>query len=191
MQFILKIVLDTVAMVILALRCIVQDHRHRNLHHFVRKPSLRLARQQRQDGSFGDLHTTTLVMQALEETENEPTDNWNKTAALAWLSTHQKPDGSFDGDIRATAEAVLGVSPRGLATIRALDCGQGLTDSTPPRLTTNGIHIIRLKDPFFQTCYESILFYLNILKVVRSRKLDLKQKWTILLSRIAILLLKG
>ena len=29
------------------------------------------------------------------------------------------------------------------------------------------------------------------LKVVRSRKLDLRQKWIILLSRIAILLLKG
>ena len=28
-------------------------------------------------------------------------------------------------------------------------------------------------------------------KVVRSRKLDLKQKWIILLSRIALLLLKG
>ncbi|XP_033223925.1 uncharacterized protein CG3556 isoform X2 [Belonocnema kinseyi] len=129
--------LDTVAMVILALRCIVQDHRHRNLQHFVRKPSLSLARQQRHDGSFGDLHTTTLVMQALEETENEPTDTWNRTAALAWLSSRQKTDGSFDGDIRLTAEVILGVVPQGLATIRALDCGQGLTDITPPRLTTN------------------------------------------------------
>ena len=132
-------------MVILALRCIVQDHRHRNLHHFVRKPSLSLARQQRQDGSFGDLHTTTLVMQALEETENEPSETWNKTAALAWLSSRQRPDGSFDGDIRVTAEVVLGIVPRGLATIRALDCGQGLTDITPPRLTINGK--VKVKKP--------------------------------------------
>ncbi|KAL2726764.1 uncharacterized protein V1478_007042 [Vespula squamosa] len=130
---------DTVAMVILALRCIVQDHRHRNLHHFVRKPSIGLAQQQRLDGSFGDLHTTALVMQALEEVENEPGDNWNRSAALTWLMSQQRPDGSFGGDIRATAEALLGVSPRGLASIRALDCGQGLTDSSPPRLTTSNI----------------------------------------------------
>ncbi|XP_015591958.1 uncharacterized protein CG3556 [Cephus cinctus] len=128
---------DTVAMVILALRCIVQDHRHRNLHHFVRKPSIGLAHQQRLDGSFGDLHTTALAMQALEEVENEPANNWNRSAALAWLSSRQRQDGSFDGDVRTTAEAVLGVAPRGLATIRALDCGQGLTDSSPPRLTTS------------------------------------------------------
>ncbi|XP_076232739.1 uncharacterized protein CG3556 isoform X2 [Calliopsis andreniformis] len=125
---------DTVAMVILALKCIVQDHRHRNLHHFVRKPSIGLAQQQRLDGSFGDLRTTALVMQALEEAENEPADNWNRSAALAWLTSQQRPDGSFSGDVRVTAEAVLGVAPRGLASIRTLDCGQGLADTSPPRL---------------------------------------------------------
>ena len=128
---------DTVAMVILALRCIVQDHRHRNLHHFVRKPSLDLAHQQRLDGSFGDLHATALAMQALEQVENEPADNWNKSAALGWLTSRQTADGSFDRNVHATAEAVLGVAPRSLASIRTLDCGQGLTDSAPPRLTTS------------------------------------------------------
>ncbi|XP_012235651.1 uncharacterized protein CG3556 isoform X2 [Linepithema humile] len=128
---------DTVAMVILALQCIVQDHRHRNLHHFARKPSIGLAQQQKKDGSFGDLRTTALVMQALEEVENEPTNNWNRSAALAWLISQQQSDGSFRGDIRATVEAMLGVAPRGLASIRALDCGQGLSDNSPPRLTTS------------------------------------------------------
>ncbi|XP_076633617.1 uncharacterized protein CG3556 isoform X2 [Colletes latitarsis] len=125
---------DTVAMVILALKCIVQDHRHRNLHHFVRKPSIGLA--QRRDGSFGDLRTTALALQALEEAENESIDNWNRSAAIAWLTSQQRADGSFAGDVRATAEALLGVTPRGLANIRTLDCGQGLTDTSPPRLTT-------------------------------------------------------
>lgn len=123
-------------MVILALQCIVQDTRHRNLHHFVRKPSMKLAQQQRFDGSFGDLHTTALVVQALEDVENEPADNWNRSAVLSWLMNQQRQDGSFRGDIRLTAEAMLGVAPRGLASIRALDCGQGLSDSSPPRLTT-------------------------------------------------------
>lgn len=128
---------DTVAMVILALKCIVQDHRHRNLHHFVRKPSIGLAQQQRLDGSFGDARTTALVMQALEEAENEPADNWNRSAALAWLMNQQRADGSFAGDVRVTAEALLGVAPRGLASIRTLDCGQGLGETSPPRLSTN------------------------------------------------------
>ncbi|KYM79327.1 hypothetical protein ALC53_10222 [Atta colombica] len=123
---------DTIAMLILALRCIVQDHRHRNLHHIVRKPSIELAQQQRHDGSFGDLRNTVLVMQALEEIENEPADNWNRSAALAWLINQQRPDGSFHGSIHATAEAMLGVAPRGLASIRALDCGQGLLDNSSP-----------------------------------------------------------
>ncbi|KAG7212213.1 hypothetical protein KM043_012548 [Ampulex compressa] len=146
---------DTVAMVILALRCIVQDHRHRNLHHFVRKPSMGLAQQQRLDGSFGDLHTTALVMQALEEVENEPADNWNRSAALAWLIGQQRPDGSFGGDVRATAEAVLGVSPRGLASIRALDCGQGLAESSPPRLTTSNIADLVILDSHNETMIPS------------------------------------
>lgn len=124
-------------MLILALRCIVQDHRHRNLHHIVRKPSMELARQQRHDGSFGDLRNTVLVMQALEEVENEPADNWNRSAALAWLINQQRSDGSFHGSVHTTAEAMLGVAPRGLASIRALDCGQGLSDNSPPRLTTS------------------------------------------------------
>nr|XP_034184733.1 uncharacterized protein CG3556 [Osmia lignaria]XP_034184734.1 uncharacterized protein CG3556 [Osmia lignaria]XP_034184735.1 uncharacterized protein CG3556 [Osmia lignaria]XP_034184736.1 uncharacterized protein CG3556 [Osmia lignaria] len=126
---------DTVAMVILALKCIVQDHRHRNLHHFVRKPSIGLAQQQRLDGSFGDVRTTALVMQALEEAENEPADNWNRSAALSWLTSQQRADGSFAGDVRVTAEALLGVAPRGLASIRTLDCGQGLAETSPPRFT--------------------------------------------------------
>lgn len=123
-------------MVILALRCIVQDHRHRNLNHFVRKPSLNLARQQQHDGSFGNLHTTALVMQALEELENDPIENWNRSAAVYWLGNRQRNDGSFDGDIQSTAEALLGISLRGLANIRSLDCGQESSEFVPPRLTT-------------------------------------------------------
>jgi len=97
---------------------------------------MELARQQRHDGSFGDLRNTVLVMQALEEVENEPADNWNRSAALSWLINQQRPDGSFHGSVHATAEAMLGVAPRGLASIRALDCGQGSSDNSP-RLTTS------------------------------------------------------
>lgn len=139
-------------MVILALKCIVQDHRHRNLHHFVRKPSIGLAQQQRLDGSFGDVRTTALVMQALEEAENEPADNWNRSAALSWLTSQQRADGSFAGDVRVTAEALLGVAPRGLASIRTLDCGQGLAETSPPRFTITG-------NGEFPSAYSSLRFH--------------------------------
>lgn len=155
-------IVDTVAMVILALKCIVQDHRHRNLHHFVRKPSIGLAQQQRLDGSFGDVRTTALVMQALEEAENEPADNWNRSAALAWLTSQQRTDGSFAGDVRATADALLGVAPRGLASIRTLDCGQGLAEALPPKfLHSNGKSSFSPSDP----SYTSRILYVPLSRI--------------------------
>ena len=124
------------------LRCIVQDHRHRNLQHFIRKPSLSLAQQQRLDGSFGELRRTALVMQALEEVENEPEDNWNRSAAINWIKSQQKPDGSFDNDVKITAEVILGLTPKSLASIRSLDCNKTSIGSTPPKFsTTNGNYI--------------------------------------------------
>jgi gastric intrinsic factor len=127
---------------IMTLRCIVQDHRHRNLQHFVRKPSASLGHRQRRDGSFGDLRGTALAMQALEEAENEPHGSWNRSGAIGWLVARQRPDGSFDADVRITAEVVLGLAPRSLSSVRSLDCGQGLTDSPPPRFATaNGSYI--------------------------------------------------
>lgn len=55
------------AMVILALRCIVRDHRHRSLQPFLRRPLAGLARQQLPDGSFGSIRATALALQVLVE----------------------------------------------------------------------------------------------------------------------------
>lgn len=124
----------------MSLRCIAQDHRHRYPPHFVRKPSISLAQRQRRDGSFGDARATALALQALEEVENESLDNWNRSAAIIWLAERQRDDGSFDDDLQLTAEIVMGLAPRGIASLRMLDCGQGLTDSSPPKIANiNGI----------------------------------------------------
>lgn len=114
-------------MVILALRCIVKDHRHRNLHHFVRRPSIGLARQQQSDGSFGSHHATALAIQALQDA-TELNDYWNRTAAFVWMLQRQNPDGNFGG-IPGTADAVLAIGPRGLGAVRDLDCGHAYPDS--------------------------------------------------------------
>lgn len=131
------IFLDTIAMVVLALGCIVQDHRHRNLHHFVRKPSMDLAQRQRTDGSFGDLDSTALVMQALEQVDNMPANNWNKTAAIIWLKNNQRSDGSFNGDIHDTAQVILGIISKSLVSIRMLKCGQD--SDVPFRIIRNDL----------------------------------------------------
>jgi hypothetical protein len=57
---------DTLSMVLLALNCIVRDHRNRNLDHYVKKPSTQLAEEQRADGSFGNLHSTALAVQVCQ-----------------------------------------------------------------------------------------------------------------------------
>ncbi|XP_072392743.1 uncharacterized protein CG3556 [Diabrotica undecimpunctata] len=114
--------IDTVAMTILALRCIVKDHRHRNLQHSLRRPSISLARQQQQDGGFGNLYNTALTLQALQDM-NEINNHWNRTAAKTYVESKQDPDGAFT-DPNLTAEVVFALSERGLGHIRNIDCGK-------------------------------------------------------------------
>lgn len=57
--------IDTVSVTIIALKCIVKDHRHRNLQHSIRRPCISLARQQLTDGSFGNVYNTAIAMQVM------------------------------------------------------------------------------------------------------------------------------
>ncbi|KAJ8956346.1 hypothetical protein NQ318_015084, partial [Aromia moschata] len=134
--------IDTVAMTILALRCIVTDHRHRNLQHSLRRPSINLARQQQPDGGFGNLYNTALTLQvsrlkgavrytgvnarccsqALQDA-NEINNHWNRTAARSYIESKQDPDGAFT-DPNLTAEVVLALSERGLGYVRNSNCGK-------------------------------------------------------------------
>ncbi|XP_071448123.1 uncharacterized protein CG3556 [Hetaerina americana] len=136
---------ETLATVLLALDCIVREHRNRNLEHYVKRPARSLARLQTPDGSFGSrMRATALALQALISTwEEEPSWNhmassenqpgggtsWNRSAALVSLLSHQGSDGSFGGgDVVATAEAVLALAGRGgLGAVRNVSC------PTPPR----------------------------------------------------------
>ncbi|XP_046385035.1 uncharacterized protein CG3556 [Ischnura elegans] len=134
---------ETLATVLLALDCIVREHRNRNLEHYVKRPARSLARLQGPDGSFGArMRATALALQALISTwEEEPSWNhvasenqsggtsWNRSAALVSLLSHQGSDGSFGGgDVVATAEAVLALAARGgLGAVRNVSC------PSPPR----------------------------------------------------------
>ncbi|KAL0867531.1 hypothetical protein ABMA27_008308 [Loxostege sticticalis] len=131
--------LDTISMVILALRCVVQDHRHRSLIHFVRRPMAGLARQQHPDGSFGSLTTTALAIQALEDSDSGPGahQHWSLPAARKWLLERQNPDGGW-GDVAKTAAAVAALTPASLAAVRPPHCSDKLLDSRHEPLDSNG-----------------------------------------------------
>ncbi|KAH8397899.1 hypothetical protein KR222_005935 [Zaprionus bogoriensis] len=138
---------DAIAMVILALRCIVTDHRHRHLQHFVRRPARGLASLQDQRGSFGSLRSTALAMQALQDLEYDPAGPWNRTAASRYILSRQRADGGWseeplqDGQepdigVGLTADIILALGWKGLGAVRALQCDHVIRESSDP--TENG-----------------------------------------------------
>lgn len=127
-------------MVLLALRCIITDHRHRHLQHFVRRPARGLASLQGPRGSFGSLRSTALAMQALQDLELDPSGKWNRSAASKWILDRQRSDGGWteeplqDGQdpsigIGLTADIVLALGWKGLGAVRALQCDHVIRES--------------------------------------------------------------
>jgi gastric intrinsic factor len=113
------------AMVLLALRCIITDHRHRHLQHFIRRPALGLAGLQGPRGSFGSLRSTALAMQALQDLQLDSASTYNRTAASKWILDRQRTDGGWteeplqDGQdptigVGLTADIILALGCKGL-----------------------------------------------------------------------------
>jgi gastric intrinsic factor len=128
------------AMVLLALRCIITDHRHRHLQHFIRRPALGLAGLQGPRGSFGSLRSTALAMQALQDLQLDGASTYNRTAASKWILDRQRTDGGWteeplqDGQepnvgVGLTADIILALGCKGLGAVRALQCDHVVRDS--------------------------------------------------------------
>lgn len=103
---------------VLAFKCIIRDHRNRNLDSISKKPILSLAATQEADGGFGSVHATALAMQAFVD---EPADLWNRSAALDYLLRHQEDNGAF-ADIPTTADVVLALANQSLHLLREINC---------------------------------------------------------------------
>lgn len=115
--------IETISMVLIALHCIVHDHRNRNLQHYLLTPMRKLGKLQKSDGSFGSLKSSALAIQALQATD--PGGNhWNRTSAISYVKQQQNDNGSFgeDEDIPTTISVLLALGPKGLANIKELNC---------------------------------------------------------------------
>lgn len=124
------------AMVLLALRCIITDHRHRHLQHFIRRPALGLAGLQGPRGSFGSLRSTALAMQALQDLQLDSASTYNRTAASKWILERQRSDGGWTEEpLQDGQDPTIGV---GLTSdiILALGC-KGLGKSNLKKLDFN------------------------------------------------------
>lgn len=130
---------------ILALRCIVTDHHHRHLEHFVRKPAMHLAQMQGITGDFGSMKNTALAMQALQDFDEKISSLWSRTDASRWLLDRQRTDGGWtekpltDGQdpsigIGLTANIVLALGRKGLGAVRVLQCNHILSETNTVRL---------------------------------------------------------
>ncbi|XP_049767200.1 uncharacterized protein CG3556-like [Schistocerca cancellata] len=113
---------DTLSLTLLALSCTAPDHHHRNLGQLVRRLATALASRQTPAGGFGPPSTTALAIQALDAADAEAGASWNRTSAVAALVAEQAADGSFGGSVASTADALLALSPRGLASLRDVGC---------------------------------------------------------------------
>lgn len=135
------------------MRCIVTDHRHRHLQHFIRRPARGLANLQDAKGSFGSLRSTALAIQALQGLEQDPAGIWNKSLASQWLLSQQRNDGGWsdeplqDGQspdigVGLTADIILALGNKGLGAIRGLQCDHDIRESSDIMSGIHGIHLL-------------------------------------------------
>lgn len=135
------IFIETTALAILALRCVMNDHHNRHLEHFLRKSSLRLALMQTTQGNVGTLRSTALAMQALQDLTVVPSAAWSRAAASKWILDRQHEDGSWseeplaDGQeanmgIGLTAHIILALGRKGLSAVRMLECNNNILTDT-------------------------------------------------------------
>lgn len=86
---------DTAAMVVQALTCVLKHKRNRSLANILHRPVKDLKKAQKADGSFGNVHTSAVVTQALLSMPDDDR-SWNATSALLFLLNQQQEDGSFE-----------------------------------------------------------------------------------------------
>ncbi|GFS28324.1 uncharacterized protein CG3556 [Nephila pilipes] len=117
---------DVQAMALMTLSCVGNTPKISEFKENITYATDRLKRHQSNDGSFGNIYTTALVVQALLSSGNEEDKEWNLKAAIEFLMKKQnKNDGSF-GDFLATYMVLPILNAKSLADIRKVNCTENL-----------------------------------------------------------------
>ncbi|KAG8182059.1 hypothetical protein JTE90_013989 [Oedothorax gibbosus] len=116
---------DVQSVAVMALSCISRKGNFSQLESKINETTHAFKKGQNEDGSFGNIYTTALVIQALLASGKEEDKDWNLTAAIEYLQSQQNVNGSF-GDVLATTLILPILNAKTLADIANIKCTESL-----------------------------------------------------------------
>ncbi|XP_071946546.1 uncharacterized protein CG3556-like [Antedon mediterranea] len=141
---------DETAMAVMALQCVFRSVNHNiktMVSQAIQQAELALLEWQLDDGSFGNPHSTALVVQALMTSKEHKPETWRCTDAVQSILDVQKKSGSF-GNLGATLHILPALAGRHYGELKYLN----------PSCKKNPIRML----PRLPTNSSSIMLYLTI-----------------------------
>lgn len=115
--------MDIQAMTIMALSCITHQNKHAHLAQNISIAVENFKRKQRTDGSFGNVYSTALVVQALLASNQEEDTHWDLGGAVKYLQSQQSSADNYSfGDILATYLVLPVLKAKSLTDIAHVKC---------------------------------------------------------------------
>ncbi|CAL1287041.1 unnamed protein product [Larinioides sclopetarius] len=115
---------DVQSVALMALACVGNTSKTSELKENITRATDTLKKHQNEDGSFGNIYTTALVIQALLSSGNEEDTDWDLKAAVEFLKTKQT-NGMF-GDLLATYLILPLLNSKSLTDIGKINCTKSL-----------------------------------------------------------------
>lgn len=115
--------MDIQAMAVMALSCATHQAKHAHLAQNVSSAVGNFKRKQRTDGSFGNVYTTALVVQALLASGQEEDSHWDLGGAVNYLQSQQSSSNNYSfGDLLATYLILPILKAKSLTDIAHVKC---------------------------------------------------------------------
>ncbi|CAL1287036.1 unnamed protein product, partial [Larinioides sclopetarius] len=124
---------DVQSVALMGLACIGNSSKTLELKENITRATEILKKHQNEDGSFGNIYTTALVIQALLSSGHEEDTDLDLKAAIEFLKSQQSKDGSF-GDFLATYLILPILNSKSLSDIGKINCTENVKrvrDSNP------------------------------------------------------------
>ncbi|XP_076364493.1 uncharacterized protein CG3556-like isoform X2 [Tachypleus tridentatus] len=119
---------DTRAMAVMALSCVVKKQHFTNISQNIEEALNSFKKIQNPDGSFGNVYTSGLVVQAFLAAEDNGND-WDFKQALLYLLSQQQKDGSF-GDLLATYFVLPALACKSFVDLGFVSCVEPTTSDS-------------------------------------------------------------